>query len=155
MPFARDCARCARRISLKILPTVHYLLLHMVTFMLQPSKMQGEARNCKNRRFGALRAQLCALRAQDQLENLTNCPLLLATHSDFYASTLKNSRGSQKLRKQAFLCASRAIARAAGARSGCKTIRTGVFTRWTFGPNFIALRQFVQPLVSRTVSERR
>ena len=92
--LARDCAQCACRISLKIWPTVHYFLLHIVTFILQPSKMQGEARNCKKRHFGALRARLCALRAQDQPENLTNCPLLIATHSDFYASTLKNARGS-------------------------------------------------------------
>ena len=82
----------------------------MVTFMLQPSKMQGEARNCKKRRFGALRAQ-------DQLENLTNCPLLIATHSDFYASTLKNTGGSQKLQKEAFWRASHAIVRAARAGS--------------------------------------
>ena len=72
----------------------YYLLLHIVTFMLQPLKMQGEARNCEKRRFGTLRMQLCALRSQDQLEILTNCLLLLATHSDFYASTLKNTRGS-------------------------------------------------------------
>ena len=70
--------------------------------MLQPLKMQGEAKNCKKRRFGALRARLCALHAQDQLENLTNCPQLIATHSDFYASTLKNARGSQKLQKMRF-----------------------------------------------------
>ena len=63
--FAHNCAHCARRIRLKIWPTVHHLLLHIVTFMLQPSKMQGEARNYKNRHFGALRAQLCALRARD------------------------------------------------------------------------------------------
>ena len=74
------------------LSTTYY---YTVTFMLQPSKMQGEARNREKRRFGALRAQLYALRAQNQLENLTNCPLLIATHSDFYASTLKNAKGSQ------------------------------------------------------------
>ena len=100
--FARDCACCACRISLKIGQTIHYLLLHIVTLMLQPSKMQGEARNWEKRRFGKPRAQLCALRAQDQLENLTNCPLLIATRSDFYASTLKNTRGSQKSRKRHF-----------------------------------------------------
>ena len=81
--------------------------------MLQPSQMQGEARNCENRRFGALCARLCALRSQDQLENLTNCPLLIvATHSDFYASTLNNARGSQKSRKEVFWRAKRAIVRA-------------------------------------------
>ena len=37
--------------------------------------MQGEARNRDKTRFGTLCAQLCALRAQDQLENLTNCQL--------------------------------------------------------------------------------
>ena len=74
---------------------------YTVTFMLQPSKMQGEARNRDKRRFGALHAQLCTLRAQDQLEKLTNCPLLIAAHSDFYASTLINARGSQKLQKEA------------------------------------------------------
>ena len=58
-------------------------------------------------------ARLCALHSQDQLENLTNCTLLIATHSDFYASTLKNARGSQKLRKEAFWRVSRAIVRAA------------------------------------------
>ena len=117
--------------------------------------MQGEARNREKGSFGALRAQLCALRAQDQLENLTNCPLLIATHSDFYASTLKNARGSQKSRKETFWRASRAIARAACARSGCKTIRTGVLNRRTFGPSFVALRQFVLPLLPCTISERR
>ena len=123
--------------------------------MLKPSKMQGEARNCEKMRFGALRARLCALRAQDQLENLTNCLLLLATHSDFYALTLKNARGNQKLQKRAFLRASRAFVRAVRARSRCRSDSTGELTRRTFGLNFIALRQFVQPLVSRTVSERR
>ena len=59
-------------------------------------KMQGEARNREKKHFGVLHAQLCALHAHDQLENLTNCSLLIATHSDFYASTLKNARGSQK-----------------------------------------------------------
>ena len=88
----------------------------MVTFMLQPSKMQGKARNPEKRHFGALRARLCALHAQDQLENLTNYPLLIATHSDFYASTLKNARGSQKLRKEAFWRTSRAIVHVARAR---------------------------------------
>ena len=106
--FACDCARCTRRISLKIWPTVHYLLLHIVTFMLQPSKMQGEARMQKEAFWRALRV----LRSQDQLENLTNCPLLIATHGDFYASTLKNARGSQKSRKQVFWRTSRAIAHA-------------------------------------------
>ena len=49
--------------------------------------MQGEANNREKRRFGALRA---GLRVQ--------CPLLIATYSDFYASTLKNEKGSQKSR---------------------------------------------------------
>ena len=62
--------------------------------MLQPFKMQGEARNREKKHFSALRAPLCAQWAQDQLENFTNCPLLIATHNDFYASTLKNARGS-------------------------------------------------------------
>ena len=79
--------------------------------------MQREARNRKKRHFGALCARLCALHVQDQLENLTNCPLLIATHSDFYASTLKNARGSQKLQKEGFWRASREIARAARAGS--------------------------------------
>ena len=65
-------------------------------------------------------ARLCALHSQDQLENLTNCTLLIATHSDFYASTLKSARGSQKLQKEAFWRASRAIVRAARAGSPCK-----------------------------------
>ena len=81
------------------LSTTYY---YTVTFMLQPSKMQGEARNGEKGCFGVLHAQLCKLRAQAQLENLTNCPLLIAKHSDFYASTLKIARGSQKLRKEAF-----------------------------------------------------
>ena len=85
--------------------------------MLQPLQMKGEARNREKRQFGALLARLCALRAQDQLENLTNCPLLIATHSDFYASTLKNARGSQKSRKEAFWRALRAIVRTARAGS--------------------------------------
>ena len=115
--FVRDCARCACRISLKIGQTIHYLLPHIVTFILQPLRIQGEARNCEKRRFGTLRARLCVLRAQDQLENLTNCPLLVATHSDFYASTLTNARGSQKLQKEAFWHALRATVRAALAGS--------------------------------------
>ena len=56
--------------------------------MLQPFKMQGEARNREKKHFSALRAPLCAQWAQDQLEKFTNCPLLIATHNDFYASTL-------------------------------------------------------------------
>ena len=47
------------------------------------------------------------------------------------------------------------LERAAHTRSCCRSDSTGELTRRTFGPNFIALRQFVQPLVSRTVSERR
>ena len=90
------------------------------SFMLQPSQIQGEARNCKKRHFCALRARLCALRSQDQLENLINCLQLIATHSDFYASTLKNARGSQKLRKKAFWRALRAIVRAARTGSARK-----------------------------------
>ena len=86
-----------------------------MTFMLQPLKMQGEARNREKKRFDAPSARLCALRAQDQLENLTNCILLIATHNDFYASTLKNARGSQKSQKEAFWRASRTIARAVRA----------------------------------------
>ena len=85
--------------------------------MLQPFKMQGEARNREKKHFGALRAQLCALHMQDQLENLTNCPLLIAIHSYFYASTLTNARGSQKLRKEPFWRALRAFVRAARAES--------------------------------------
>ena len=86
--FTHNSAHCARRISLKIWLTVHYLLLHIVTLMLQPLKIQGKARNRKKKRFGLLRARLCALQAQDQLKNFTNCPPLIATHSDLYASTL-------------------------------------------------------------------
>ena len=86
-----------------------------MTFVHQPLKMQGEARNREKKHFGALRARLCAQRAQDQLENFTNCPLLIATYSDFYASTLKNARGSQILQKVAFWRASRAIVRTARA----------------------------------------
>ena len=71
----------------------------------------------EKRRLGALCARLCALRAQDQLENLTNCPLLIATHSDFYVSTLKNERRSQKSRKEAFWRALHAIVRAVCAGS--------------------------------------
>ena len=82
--------------------------------------MQGGARNREKKRFGPLRAQLCALHAQDQLEKFTNCPLLIATHSDFYASTLKNTGGSQKLQKEAFWRASHAIVRAARVGSPCK-----------------------------------
>ena len=85
--------------------------------MLQPLKMQEEARNPEKKGFGALRAQLYALRAQDQLEKLTKYPLLIATHSHFYASTLKHARGSQKSRKEAFWRASRAIVRTARAGS--------------------------------------
>ena len=39
--------------------------------MFQPLKMQGEARNCKNGHFCALRARLCALRASDRDAGLT------------------------------------------------------------------------------------
>ena len=83
---------------------------YTVTFMLQPSKMQGEARNCKKKHFGTLRARLCALHARDQLENLTNCLLLISTQSDFYA-TLKmqwEARNRKKKRFRARLCALRA-----------------------------------------------
>ena len=175
--------------------------------MLQPSKVQGEARSCNKRHFGALRAQLCALRAQGQLENLTNCPLLIATHSNFYASTLKSARGSQKLQKKGILarfvrdcvrcarrvslkiwptvhyfllhivtfmlqplkmqgearncenghfCALHARLRVLRARDlDAGHCSTGVLTRRTFGPSFVALRQFVLPLLPRTISERR
>ena len=70
--------------------------------------MQGEANNREKRCFGALRAGLRVQCARDQLRNLTNCPLLIATYSDFYASTLRNAKGSQKSRKEAVLRASRA-----------------------------------------------
>ena len=79
--------------------------------------MQGEARNRKKRCFGALQARLHVQCTQDQLRNLTNCPLLIATHTDCYASTLKNARGSQKSRKEAFWHTSRAFVRAAHATS--------------------------------------
>ena len=84
--------------------------LLIVTFMLQTLKMQGEAKNCKKKRFGALCAWLCALHARDQLENLTNCLLLISTQSDFYA-TLKmqwEARNRKKKRFRARLCALRA-----------------------------------------------
>ena len=68
--------------------------------MLQPLKMQGEARNGKNKRFGPLRAQLRAQRAH-------------------YPKT--NHAG------------------------------TGVLPRRTFGPIFVALRQFLLPIVHSTV----
>ena len=58
------------------LSTTYY---YTVTFMLQPSKMHGKARNRDERRYSALHAQFCTLRPQDQLENLTNSPLLIAT----------------------------------------------------------------------------
>ena len=68
--------------------------------MLQPLKMQGEARNGKNKRFGPLRAQLRAQRAH-------------------YPKT--NHAG------------------------------TGVLPRRTFSPIFVALRQFLLPIVHSTV----
>ena len=67
-----------------------------------------------------LHTRLCALRAQDQLENFTNCPPLIATHNDFYASTLKNAKGSQKSRKEVFWRALCVIARAVRAGSAYK-----------------------------------
>ena len=109
--------RCAHRICLNTNYQLSTNCYYTVTFMLQPAKMHGGARNCYKRRYSALHAQLCTLRAQDQLENLTNCPLLIATHSDSYASTLKNPRESQKSQKEAFWPASRAIVRTAGAGS--------------------------------------
>ena len=75
--------------------------------------MEGEARNRKKRRFGALRAGLRVQCARDQLRNLTNSPLLIATYSDFYTSTLKNAKGSQKSQQEAFWHASHAIVRTA------------------------------------------
>ena len=85
-------------------------------FYASTLKMQGEARNREERHFGALHAQLRVQCAQDRLRNGSICPLLIVTHSDFYASTLQNARGSQKLQKEAFWHASRAIVRAARAR---------------------------------------
>ena len=123
--------------------------------MLQPSKMQGEARNCRKKHLGALRARLCALRAQDQLENLTKCSLLIATHSDFYASTLKNARRSQKLRKEAFWRASRAIVRAERTGGKKNNVIAGVLPRRTFGPNFVGLRLFLLPIHYKQTHERR
>ena len=64
--------------------------------------MQREAKNCKYVCFGALCTQLCALRAQDLLKNLTNCPLLNATSNDFYALTLKNAREARNREKSHF-----------------------------------------------------
>ena len=90
---AQLCVQCAQDL-LRNLSICPLLIVTHSDFYASTLKMQGEARNCEKMRFGALRARLCALRVQDQLENLTNCPLLLATHSDFYASTLKNARGS-------------------------------------------------------------
>ena len=74
--------------------------------------MQGKVRNCEKWRFGALHVRLHVQCAQDRLGNLTKCPLLIATHSDFHASTLKNARESQKSQKDAFWRASGAIVRA-------------------------------------------
>ena len=50
-----------------------------------------------------------------------NCPLLIETRGDFYASTLKNARGSQKSQKQAFWRAWRTIVRTARAVSAWKS----------------------------------
>ena len=109
--FARDCARCARRISLKIWPIVLYWLLHIVTFMLQPSKMQGEARNREKRRFGALRARLCALRAQDQLKIWPIVLYLLLHIVTFMLQPLK-MQGEARNCGNGHLCALRARLRA-------------------------------------------
>ena len=53
----------------------------------------------------------------DMHENFSNCPKFNAKHNVFYAPSLQNARGGQKWRKTAFLRTSRAIARAARARS--------------------------------------
>ena len=85
--------------------------------MLQPLKMQEEARNREKRCFARFERACTHCAHRIGLENLTNCPLLIATHSYFYASTLTNARGSQKLRKEAFWHALRATVRAALAGS--------------------------------------
>ena len=86
-------------------------------FYASTLRMQGEARYREERRFGALRARLRVQCAQDWLISWTNCSLLIATHRYFYASTLKNARGSQKLQKQGVWCHLRAIVRTARAGS--------------------------------------
>ena len=103
--FGALCARlCMLRVQDQLENWTNYPLLIATHSDFDASTLKNarEARNWEKRRFGKPRAQLCALRAQDQLENLTNCPLLIATRSDFYASTLKNTRGSQKSRKRHF-----------------------------------------------------
>ena len=101
--FTHNCARCTRRIFWKF-----YQLSTTTNSDLYASTLKNARGSQKSQKevFGH------TLRAQDWLENLTNCPLLIATQSDFYASTLKNARGSQKLQKKAFWRASRAIVQA-------------------------------------------
>ena len=94
--------RCAHRICLNTNYQLSTNCYYTVTFMLQPAKMHGGARNCYKRRYSALHAQLCTLRAQDQLENLTNCPLLIATHSDLCFNPLK-CKGKPEIAKRGIL----------------------------------------------------
>ena len=50
---------------MKISPSDQNLMLDMLYFMVQPYKMQGKAKNCKNVHFYALFPQLCALRTHN------------------------------------------------------------------------------------------
>ena len=57
-------------IYVKILQTIHNLMLNIVYFMLSPSKVQGEAINSQKTPFWALCARLRALRARDHAAEL-------------------------------------------------------------------------------------
>ena len=68
--------------------------------MLQPLKMQGEARNCEKRRFGALRARLCAQSAQEAKKTTSlpaSCPdgpsvRISSAYDYFYCQFITNKR---------------------------------------------------------------
>ena len=111
--FARDCACCACRISLKIGQTIHYLLLHIVTLMLQPSKNARGSQ--KSRKEVFWRASRAIVRARtgsawkfDQLST-TYC------HTATFMLQPSKVQGEARNCKEAFRRASHATVHAACA----------------------------------------
>ena len=118
-----------------------------MTFMLQPLKMQGEAKNCKNGHFCALRTRLRALRARDL--DAGHCSTGVLTRRTFGPSfvTLPLCLAPFFALKPVFWRALRAIVRATRAGLQNPTVGTGVLDRPTFGPSFVALQPCLPPLL--------
>ena len=89
--FYIRCAWWNRKVRKSVGWLLELTILHLLCHDLCSRRSLGRCkelvlkggRDWEKKRFGPLRARLCALHAQDQLENFTNCPLLIATHSDF------------------------------------------------------------------------